>query len=360
MQKILILNLGATSTKMAVCDEETVILEKNIKITSEELSKFNGIWEQTDMRQKAILSVMKDAGIGIKDISIIVSRGGNCSPLESGIYTINKDMLDDIKTERWGIHPSSVGCQIAYDLGQENNIPVVTVDPPVTDEFEKLARYSGLKEFDRISSFHALSQKSTARKICKEKLNKNYEDVNLIVCHLGTGISVGAHQKGKVIDVNNALDGDGPFSAERAGALPTGGLIDMCFSGKFTQKEILKKIRSGGGFMSYIGTNDGFAIEKSVTDGDAYVKEVVDALIYQLAKEIGAMATVMCGKVDAIAITGSFAYFKYLIEELKKRISFIGEIYTDPGENEMRALKEGALRALRKQETPKTYVRYAK
>ena len=357
MEKILIINLGATSTKMAVCDGDKVLLEKNIKYSGEDLKEFHDTWEQSDLRKQDILKAVKESGVAIEDINIIISRGGNCRPIPGGIYYINEDMIADMKTEKWGVHPTCVGCGIAVDLGKSLGIPVITMDPPITDEFEKLARYSGLKEIERISSFHALSQKSTARKICKEKLNKNYEDLCLIVCHLGTGISVGAHKFGKVIDGNNALDGDGPFSSERAGSLPTGDLIRLCYSGKYTEKEMLRKIRTAGGLVSYIGTNDGFETENRINAGDVYAKEVFDALIYQVAKEVGSMATVLLGKVDAIALTGSFAKYTYFVDEIKKRVSFIAPVFIDPGENEMRALKEGALRALRKQEIPQTYVR---
>jgi butyrate kinase len=357
MEKTLIINLGSTSTKMAVCEGEKEILSKSIKYTAEDLAPFHDIWEQAGMRKTDILKALKEAGIATDSLDMIISRGGNCRPIPGGTYFINQAMIDDMKTGRWGTHPTCVGSMISLELGKSLDIPVITMDPPITDEFEKYARYSGIKEIERISSFHVLSQKSTARKICGEVLYKKYEDACLIVCHLGGGISVGAHRLGKVIDANNALDGDGPFSPERAGALPTGDLIRLCFSGKFTEKQVLKKINGQGGFMSYLGTNDGLEVENRMNEGDQKVKEVFDAMIYQIAKEIGAMAAVLNGQVEAIALTGSLARSDYLVEELKKRVSFIARVVTDPGENEMRALREGALRVLRNQETPQTYAR---
>jgi butyrate kinase len=357
MEKTLIINLGSTSTKMAVCEGETEIISKSIKYTAEDLAAFRDAWEQAGMRKADILKTLDEDGIAIDSLDMVISRGGNCRPIPGGTYFINQAMIEDMKTGRWGTHPTCVGSMIALELGKSLNIPVITMDPPITDEFEKYARYSGIKELERISSFHVLSQKSTARKICKEVLNKKYEDACLIVCHLGGGISIGAHRLGQIIDANNALDGDGPFSPERAGSLPTGDLIRLCFSGKFTEKEIMKKINGQGGFMSYLGTNDGLEVENRIAGEDRKAKEVFDAMIYQIAKEIGAMAAVLSGQVEAIALTGSLARSSYLTGELTKRVSFIAPLVSDPGENEMRALREGALRVLRNQETPKTYTR---
>jgi butyrate kinase len=309
------------------------------------------------MRKVDILAVLEEAGIATGSLDMIISRGGNCRPIPGGIYFINEAMIEDMKTGKWGTHPTCAGSMISLELGTSLAIPVITMDPPISDEFEKYARYSGIKEIQRISSFHVLSQKSTARKICGEVLNKKYEDSRLIVCHLGGGISIGAHRLGKVIDANNALDGDGPFSPERAGSLPTGDLIRLCFSGKFTEKEMMKKINGKGGFISYLGTNEGLEVINRMDRGDQEAKDVFDAMIYQIAKEVGAMAAVLNGQVEAIALTGSLAQSSYLVAELKKRVSFIAQVVTDPGENEMRALREGALRVLRNQETPKTYTR---
>ena len=252
-------------------------------------------------------------------------------------------MIDDMKSGKFGQHPNMCGGIVAYNLGKERNIPALTVDPPTVDEMCISAGYSGIPQIKRQSSFHALNQKATARKIAAQ-LGKNYEDVNLIVAHLGGGISVGAHQQGRVVDVNNALDGDGPFSPERAGTLPAGDLVKLCFSGDYTKEQVLKLVQGGGGLVSYLGTTSGLEIEKRITEGDNVAAEVFEAMSYQIAKEIGACSTVLEGKVDAIALTGSLAYSKRLTESLTAKVSFIAKVYLDPGENEMAALADGAMR----------------
>jgi butyrate kinase len=232
---------------------------------------------------------------------------------------------------------------VAYNLGQERGIPALTVDPPTVDEMCVSARYSGIPQIKRQSSFHALNQKATARKIAA-RLGKEYDNVNLIVAHLGGGISVGAHRKGKVVDVNNALDGDGPFSPERAGTLPVGDFAKLCFSGDFSREQVLRLVQGGGGLVAYLGTTSGLEIEKRISEGDALAAEIFEAMSYQVAKEIGACAAVLEGKVDAIALTGSLAYSQRLTESLKEKVSFIAQVLLDPGENEMEALAAGAMR----------------
>lgn len=270
-------------------------------------------------------------------------------PVPGGIYEICPAMLDDMKSGKYGQHPNMCGGIVAYDLGKELNIPALTVDPPTVDEFCPSARYSGIPHIKRQSSFHALNQKATARKIAAQ-LGKNYDDVNLIVAHLGGGISVGAHKKGKVVDVNNALDGDGPFSPERAGTLPVGDLIKLCFSGDHTREQVLKLVQGGGGLVSYLGTTSGLEIEKRISEGDTIAAEVFEAMAYQVAKEIGASAAVLEGEVDAIALTGSLAYSKRLTESLIKKVGFIAPVHLDPGENEMAALAAGAMRYINGEE----------
>ena len=234
---------------------------------------------------------------------------------------------------------------IAYELGKKLQIPVITVDPPVTDEFCNLARYSGLDGIQRISSFHALNQKATARKLAT-RLGKEYDELNLIVVHLGGGISVGAHKKGKVVDVNNALGGDGPFSAERSGSIPINSLIKLCFSGLYREDEMFKLFINRGGLMSYLGTSNGFEVESRICEGDKKALEVLEAMAYQVSKEIGSAATVLKGVVDGIVLTGSFANSKRFVKLIEKRIKFLGPLYLYPGENEMEALADSALRYL--------------
>jgi len=352
--KMLIINLGSTSTKIAVYADLEEKLTVSINHLQDELDNFKDIWEQKDFRKEKILNTLKENGYNLKDFDIIACRGGNVKPIPGGTYLLNKEMLADMRSEKYGAHPTNVGNHIAYELGNEAGIPVIFADPPVTDEFCNLARYSGIKEIPRISSGHALNQKRTGRKIAKE-LGKEYTDMNFIIVHMGGGISVGAHERGLIIDMNNALDGDGPFSPERAGTVPTGDLIKMCFSGEYTEKEVMKKIRGGGGLMSYLGTNSGLQVEERIKNGDSYALEVFEAMAYQVSKEIAAASAVLKGKVDAVILTGSLAHSKKLTNWIKERTGFIAPIYLCPGENEMISLAENALRYLKGEEKAKQY-----
>lgn len=341
--KILVINPGSTSTKVSVFENKKTIFSISISHSAEELSQFQNIWDQYDFRKKAIIGVMEKNGLSLKDIHIITCRGGNIKPVKGGIYAVNIKMIEDLKSEKYGRHATNVGNVIAYDLGEENNIPVITVDPPVTDELCEYAKFSGIPQIIRQSSFHALNQKATARKVA-QRIGMLYEDINLIVVHMGGGISVGAHKKGKVIDVNNALDGDGPYSPERAGALPNADLIKMCYSGKYSQERMLKLMTGNGGLVAYLGTTDVLAIESRIKNGDKYVENVYMAMAYQVVKEIGSMAAVLEGKVHGIVFTGNLAHSKLLMDYIKLKISFIAPIFVMPGENEMEALATGALR----------------
>jgi butyrate kinase len=353
-KKILIVNLGSTSTKVGVYEGASWLINESVSHSAEELKGFKTIFDQYDIRKEAILSTLEKHGASLDGFGAIACRGGNTKPIPGGIYSICHEMLDDMKSGKFGQHPNIVGGIVTHDLGKEKNIPVLTMDPPTTDEFWPSARYSGIPQIKRQSSFHALNQKATARKISAQ-LGKRYDEMNLIVAHLGGGISVGAHCRGKVVDVNNALDGDGPFSPERAGALPTGDLVRLCFSGAYGREEVLKLLQGGGGLVAYLGTTDGREIERRIAAGDKKAAEVFEAMAYQVAKEIGACAAVLEGQVDAIALTGSLAYSKTLVGSLRKKISFLAEVYLDPGENEMAALAEGALRYLGGEETLSVY-----
>jgi butyrate kinase len=355
MERILVINLGSTSTKIAVYDGEKELFKRGLKHAGADLAKYKDIWEQLDLRKSAILAALKEEALPVETIDMISSRGGDCHPIPSGVYGINEAMIADARSGRYGVHPTNVGIKIAFDLGKELGVPVITMDPPITDELDDIARYSGMKDIPRISSFHALSQKSTARKIAREVVGRKYEELDMIVVHLGGGISVGAHRKGRIVDVNNALDGDGPFSPERAGTVPAGDLIRMCFSGNYSEAEMVYKVKGGGGLMSYLGTNEALEVEKRIAAGDEEARSVYEAMAYQVSKEIGAAAAVLAGHVDMIALTGSLAYSELFVGQIKKRVSFIAPIAIDPGENEMRALAEGALRVLRRQEKPREY-----
>jgi butyrate kinase len=342
-KRILVINLGSTSTKVAVSESGKMLFTESVNHPVEELKQYTTIIDQYELRKDTILGVLAKKEMSLDEIDGIASRGGNMKPVPGGIYEISPAMIDDMKSGKFGQHPNMCGGIVAYTLGKERNIPALTVDPPTVDEMCVSARYSGIPQIKRQSSFHALNQKATARKIAA-RLGKDYEEVNLIVAHLGGGISVGAHRKGKVVDVNNALDGDGPFSPERAGTLPTGDLVKLCFSGNYSKEEVLKLIQGGGGLVAYLGTTSGLEIEKRITEGDAFAAEVFEAMAYQIAKEIGACAAVLKGKVDAIALTGSLAYSQRLADSLKEKVSFIAQVLLDPGENEMEALAAGAMR----------------
>lgn len=342
-KKILVINLGSTSTKVAVSAAGEMLFTESVHHPAEELKQFKTIIDQYELREQTILGVLTSKGISLDEIDMVASRGGNMKPTPGGIYEICPAMIDDMKSGKYGQHPNMCGGIVAYNLGKERNIPALTVDPPTVDEMCVSARYSGIPQIRRQSSFHALNSKATARKIAA-RLGKEYEEVNLITAHLGGGISIGAHRKGKVVDVNNSLDGDGPFSPERAGALPVGDLIRLCFCGEYTKEQLLRLVQGGGGLVAYLGTTSGLEIEKRISEGDAVAAEVFEAMSYQVAKEIGACATVLKGQVDAIALTGSLAYSQRLTDSLTEKVSFIAPVLLDPGENEMEALAAGAMR----------------
>lgn len=342
-KRILVLNLGSTSTKVAIYEDEKAILTESVGHSPEELKKYHSIFDQYELRKQSILDVMEKHGISLDALDGIASRGSNVKPILGGIYEITAEMIEDMKCGRYGLHANMYGGMVAYDLSRQKNIPALTVDPPTIDEMSVHAKYSGVPQLWRQSRFHALNQKATARKIAA-KLGKGYDEANLIVAHLGGGISVGAHKKGRVVDVNNALDGDGPFSPERAGSLPAGDLVKLCFSGDHNLEEVMKLVQGGGGLMAYLGTTSGLEIEKRISEGDEVAGEVFEAMSYQVAKEIGACAAVLEGEVDAIALTGSLAYSNRLVGSLTRKVSFIAPVLLDPGENEMDALAAGAMR----------------
>jgi len=353
--KILVLNLGSTSTKLAVYIDAEKDFNVSINHTREDLKQYNNVWEQYNYRNEVILDTLIENGYEIKDFKVIVTRGGTVKPIPGGIYAINESMIKDMQSGIYGDHPTNVGSKVAYDIGIKYNIPVITLDPPVTDEMWIWSRYSGMPEIERQSSFHALNQKATARKLASD-LNKKYEDLNLIIVHLGGGISVGAHKNGKVVDVNNALNGDGPFAPERSGGVPVGELIKLCYSNKYTESEALKLATGGGGLVAYLGTADALEIEDLIKKGDKLAKEVYESMAYQVVKEIGAMAAALSGQVDAIGFTGSIAKSEKITSFIKERVSFIAPVYLYPGENEMESLAMGALRYIYGEEEVQKYI----
>lgn len=346
--KILVINPGSTSTKIAIFEDTKELMTKNIKHSVEDLAGFNRIFEQYDLREKVILDEVKNAGHDIKSFGAIVGRGGLLKPIRGGVYKVNQRMIDDLKEAKMGEHASNLGAPIALAVAKAagNNVNAYIVDPVVVDEMEGIARFSGLPEISRLSIFHALNQKAVARRYAREK-GKKYEDFNFIIAHLGGGVSVGAHKKGRVIDVNNALNGEGPFSPERSGGLPAGQLVKMCFSGKYTSDEINKKLKGNGGLVAYLGTNSAYEVEKRVLAGEHEAEIVYKAMAYQVSKEIGALSAVLEGKVDAIILTGGVAYDKLFVSWVKEKVSFIAEVVAYPGEDEMQALADGCFYGLK-------------
>lgn len=353
--RVLAINPGSTSTKIAVYEDDKAIFKDTLRHSAEELAPFKRITDQFDFRKEAIEKCLAQAGIDVKSLNAIIGRGGLFKPIPSGTYAVNQAMLDYIKAGTGGDHASNLGCLIADDIARDAGVRAYIVDPVVVDELGPLARYSGLPEIPRVSIFHALNQKAVARRAARD-LGKKYQELNLIVVHLGGGISVGIHEKGKVVDVNNALNGDGPFAPERAGGLPTGDLVKMCFSGKYTQAEMMKLLAGKGGCVSHLGTNDGREMEEKVKAGDQKTTLVVEAMAYQVSKTIGEMATVVNGRVDAIVLTGSFAYFPEFIEWIKERVSWIAKVLVYPGEDEMTALAEAGMRILKGEEQAREYM----
>ncbi|MDD4834848.1 MAG: butyrate kinase [Lutispora sp.] len=352
--RILAINPGSTSTKIALYENETPIFTKSLSHSADEISKFDKISDQYEFRKKVILDAVGEHRIDLSEIDAIVGRGGNMKPVQGGTYKINDAMIEDLKIGVMGQHASNLGGIIANAIANELGISSYVVDPVVVDEFEDYARISGIPEIQRKSKDHPLNQKAAARLAAKE-LGGEYHQFNFVVAHLGGGISVGTHKKGKIVDVNNALDGDGPFSPERSGGVPVGSLVDMCFSGDFTKAEIKKKITGGGGLVAYLGTNDGREVQRRIKEGDQYAKFVYEAMAYQISKDIGAAATILKGDIDAIILTGGVAYDEEFISWIKERVEFIAPVKVYPGENEMIALVQGVLRVLNGEEQLKIY-----
>jgi butyrate kinase len=343
---ILAINPGSTSTKFALFAEEELLFEKTLRHTCGELSGFGKITDQFHFRKDLIMNELSVSGLNINEIAAIVGRGGLVKPIESGIYEVNEKMKADLIAGVMGEHASNLGGLIADDIAA--SIPGASafiVDPVVVDELQSVARVTGCPEIERVSIFHALNQKAVAR-VFASSIGRKYEELNLIVAHMGGGVSVGAHRKGRVIDVNNALDGDGPFSPERSGGLPSGQLVDLCFSGKYTHEELKSKITGKGGMVAYLGTNSFIEVCSMADRGNEKAILIRDALAYQIGKEIGALAAILHGKVDAIILTGGLAYQETHVNKIRSMIEFIAQVVVYPGEDEIRALAYNGLLAL--------------
>ena len=350
----LIINPGSTSTKIGVFEDESLLFEETLRHSSEEITSFPNIVAQKDFRKKIITDLLESRNFDISRLNVVVGRGGMLKPIPGGTYPVTDALLKDLEIGKQGQHASNLGGILAKEIGDSLNIPSFIVDPVVVDEMEEVSRLSGVKELPRISVFHALNQKAVAKRYARE-IGKPYESLNLIVVHLGGGVSVGPHKQGRIIDIFNALDGDGAFSPERAGAVPCGALVKMCFSGKYTEKEVYSKLVGKGGMTDYLGTNDMRDVKKLVSEGDEYAKLVRDAFFMQVAKDIGAMATVLEGKVDQIIVTGGIAYDEITINALKERAGWIAPFTVYPGEDELLALAQGALRVLNGEEKAMEY-----
>lgn len=351
--RILVINPGSTSTKFAVYDGETPLLLRSIRHKPEELAPYKTVLDQFEFRYNLVMNEIKVTNVDF-NFKAVIGRGGLGKAVPGGVYEINEKMLEDTRNSPRE-HACNLGCLIAHKIAQQ--IPgcrSFIADPVVVDELNDYARICGIPEIKRVSIWHPLNQKAIARRFARE-IGKKYEDMNLIICHLGGGISVAAHEKGVAVDAPNALDGEGPFSPERAGTVPAADLVRLCFSGKYTKEEILKMITGKGGLNAHLGTTDLMEIEERINNGDKKAKLVLDAMIYHVAKAIAAQSAVLCGKIDAILLTGGMAHSDYLTSELRKRIDFLAPTYCFPGEDEMGALAGNAAAVLKGQREAKEY-----
>jgi len=351
--KILVINPGSTSTKVALFENEIFLCEHKINHSSEQLRQYPNLWDQFDLRKKGIMAFLDKNNIKLGQLSAVVGRGGLLKAIPGGTYLVNEAMVEDARRGVQGEHASNLGCALAYNIAKEANISAYTVDPVSVDEFAPLARYSGHPSIQRRALAHTLNIHAVGR-MAAEKLGVAYLQTNFIIAHLGGGISICPLNQGRIIDVNDASS-SGPFSPERTGELPLQPFIKLCFSKNYTEQQMRKLVMGGGGLMAYLNTNSAEEIEKRIQQGDHYAREVYNAMAYQIAKEIGAMATVVNGDVRAIVISGGLAKSKILIDWIKQRVQFIAEVVVLPGEFEMEALANGVLRVLQGKEIAKTY-----
>jgi butyrate kinase len=343
---ILAVNPGSTSTKFSLFEEERLIFEKNLRHSLEDLAPYEKLADQFDFRKNLIMNELSIRNTDLNRIIAVVGRGGLLRPIESGIYKVNQKMKDDLNAALYGVHACNLGALIADDIASSlADATAYIVDPVVVDELEPVARISGHPEIVRKSIFHALNQKAVGR-IYAASIGKRYEDMNMVIAHMGGGISVGAHNKGRVVDVNNALNGDGPLTPERSGGLPSGQLADLCFSGKYSHSEIMSMITGNGGMMAYLGTNNFIEVCRRAEDGDSKALLIRNAASYQIGKEIGAMSAVLKGSVDAIILTGGMAYQEANINSIKTMVESIATVVVYPGEDELKSLAFNGLLAL--------------
>lgn len=353
-EKILVINPGATSTKVGVFDGEQMIFTEVVRHYKDDLMEFATLYDQLEYREKPILRVLEQVNLTVADLSAVVGRGGAFKPLTSGTYTVNDTMIEDVRSGNVAAeHASNLGCLLARRIAEQAGLPAFIVDPVSVDEFDDVARISGIPELERRSLSHALNIKAMGRKAAEE-LGRPYSKLRLIIVHLGTGISVSAHRDGRMVDVNNANDG-GPFSPQRAGTLPTTGLIKLCFSGQFSAAELRQRVVGNGGMKAYLGTDIGDEVCERIDAGDKKAALVYEAMAYQIKKEIGAMAAVLDGRFDAVVVTGGLAKDEKLMAMLTPGLEWLGKLLVYPGEDELGALAKGALRVLRGEEKAGEY-----
>ncbi|UCC63382.1 MAG: butyrate kinase [Anaerolineae bacterium] len=360
MHRILTINPGSTSTKVALYEDETPVFVETIRHSSQEVAAFGRIADQYELRHRTIVGLLQEKGVELDGLDAVVGRGGVLQPIPSGTYLVSQKMLDELRAPKEREHASNLGAILAHEIASVAGVLAFIVDPVCVDEFDPIARISGLPEIERRSLSHALNLKAAARRAAKD-LGQRYADVNLVVVHLGGGISVAAHRRGRQVDVNQALDGTGPFAPERAGGLPVGDVMRMCYSAppyehiRLTYEEMFKKLAGQGGLVAHLGTNDAVEVEWRIAAGDTHARLIYEAMAYQIAKEIGLMAAVLKGDVDAIVITGSLAHSEMLLNWIRERVAWIAPVTVYPGEDEMLSMAQGALRVLRGKEAPLTY-----
>ena len=351
---ILVINPGSTSTKVGVYRDEETVFTSSVSHSVEALAQFDTVADQMEFREKAILDLLDAHVIDLKAIDCIVARGGLVRPLPHGTYRVNDKMKEDLRTACYGGHASNLGALIADNLATKLGVPAYISDPVVVDELDDVARLTGIKGIKRRSIFHALNQRAVALRYAKTR-GLRYDDINLIVVHMGGGVTVGLHRRGRVTDVNNGLDGEGPFTPERAGTIPAGSLVSLCFSGDYTEHEIRKLLTGHGGFVSLLGTNDMREVERRAGEGDQEAALVLNGFIYRVAKEIGSLAAAADGKIDAILLTGGIAHDANVVQGITKKVSWIAPVEVYPGEGELEALRDAGLRVLRGEEIPVEY-----
>ncbi len=371
---ILAINPGSTSTKIALFEDDTALFEKTLRHSAEQLSRFDNIADQFAFREAVIHDALREADpdptnptdpVGASGaeastaLDAVVGRGGLIRPVSGGTFAVNEAMLQDLREGYAGEHASNLGGILAQHIAEQRGIPAFIVDPVVVDELARPARLSGMPEVPRVSIFHALNQKAVARRAAAE-MGKSYEEMRFVVAHLGGGTTVGIHDRGRVVDVNDGLNGEGPFTPERSGGVAALKIIELLTTGAYDAKQLKRRIKGEGGLVAYCGTNSVEDLSARAEAGDETAREALEAMAYQVAKEIGAMAAVVAGNIDAILLTGGVAHSKQVVDWIRERVSFLAPVRVYPGEDEMRALAEGALRVLRGREEALTYHREKK